>query len=218
MSGVVLRWGVALAAFASGAKAPTMKQSVPRLPWVGHTHLLPKMIEAGPPKYLLEVAKSRGFRSFELNTLGGDIVVLLAESEIRHVLYDNFKNYPKNADDLNGTFTIFEELLGDGIFASDDAQWLTHRKVASHLFSGRALKTKMEAVFVQHGRALAEVLEAAAESGEEVDMQVLFASLTFDTMVRGERETGGTGACCLSLVLVPRIASPAKLLFFCVLH
>lgn len=41
---------------------------------------------------------------------------------------------------------------------------------------------QMESVFFEHGQALCEVMAAKAASGEVVDMQMVFASLTFDTM------------------------------------
>ena len=64
----------------------------------------------------------------------------------------------------------------------DGEEWATHRKVASHLFSAKALQSKMEGVFVKHGLALNDILKEKAASGEVFDLQFLFTSLTFDTM------------------------------------
>ena len=72
--------------------------------------------------------------------------------------------------------------MGSGIFAVDGEEWATHRKVASHLFSAKALQSKMEGVFVKHGLALNDILKEKAASGEVFDLQFLFTSLTFDTM------------------------------------
>ena len=61
------------------------------------------------------------------------------------VFVRSFANYPKNTGGM-GIADVFKEVLGDGIFAVDGEQWQTHRKVASHLFSTKALKTKVNAV------------------------------------------------------------------------
>ena len=72
--------------FAS-ARRPATK-TVPRLPILGHTHLLPIMLKEGPVKCLARWAKQLQFHTYELNIVGGDIVVCLDARDIKHVLLD----------------------------------------------------------------------------------------------------------------------------------
>ena len=54
--------------------------------------------------------------------------------------------------------------LGVGIFAVDDDAWQTHRKVASHLFSGKQLKSKMEKVLIGSKRLQIELGRKAKQN------------------------------------------------------
>ena len=93
----------------------------------------------------------------------------------------NFHNYVKN---IPGQFSSFEygfsEMLGRSIFAVDGIEWKEHRKIASHLFSGNALKFKMEHVFNKYGDLLHSLFERFSVENKEIDVQGLFQAVIFD--------------------------------------
>jgi len=64
----------------------------------------------------------------------------------------------------------------------DGEEWKTQRKVASHLFKTKNLKTAMEESFVSHGKDFLQILEKKAATGEVFDIQELFVRYTFDTI------------------------------------
>ena len=76
---------------------------------------------------------------------------------------------------------IWQEVLGQGIFAVDGEQWVEKRKVSSYLFNTGSLRSKMSEVFLKHSRAVADHL-AALPSGQVIDLQDLFARYTFDSI------------------------------------
>nr|XP_043627618.1 cytochrome P450 94A1-like [Erigeron canadensis] len=58
-------------------------------------------------------------------------------ANIHHLLRSNFPNYIKGSRFT----TVLEELLGNGIFNSDGQLWSGQRKIASHEFSTKSLRT-----------------------------------------------------------------------------
>jgi len=99
-----------------------------------------------------------------------------------YVLKTNPWNYLKNGIDDPASFEVgFAEVLGRGIFATDKSEWLASRKIASHMFSGHALRTQMEHVFNRHADRVATLLECSvANTGKYVDMQEVFQCAVFD--------------------------------------
>lgn len=89
-------------------------------------------------------------------------------------------NYPKGP--------IFhanmEQLLGDGVFNVDGELWEMQRKTASHMFSKRKFSESMLPVFMQHVAQAQAQLQAAASSGQPIDMQRLFFAYTLDSIGR----------------------------------
>mmetsp|Transcript_18679 Transcript_18679/g.59498 ORF Transcript_18679/g.59498 Transcript_18679/m.59498 type:complete len:192 (-) Transcript_18679:1013-1588(-) len=79
--------------------------------------------------------------------------------------------------------TAFQDALGDGIFNADGKSWASQRKVASHEFSIRSLKTYMSAVFRANGAIVHRLCDAAVGDGE-TDVQDLFARYTLDRLRR----------------------------------
>jgi len=61
---------------------------------------------------------------------------------VESILKTSFPNFVKGRRFLDN----FGELLGRGIFSVDGEEWKTQRKVASHLFKTKNLKTAMEEV------------------------------------------------------------------------
>merc|ERR1719206_1137040 len=67
------------------------------------------------------------------------VVFLLRPDLIKLVFEERFGDFEKSAQVQNR----LDEVLGDGIFASDGEIWKHHRKVGSKMFSMRNLKTYM---------------------------------------------------------------------------
>ena len=110
-------------------------------------------------------------------------IAVMDERDRVHVLRTNWQNYTKNtpSGDHPVSFeNIFHELLGGGIFARDGAEWLAHRKVASHMFSESGLRHKLQAVVAKHSKYLAEALRN--KDGAVIDLQETCQSLTFDVI------------------------------------
>jgi cytochrome P450 len=108
--------------------------------------------------------------------------------------FDNFIKGPMHHQ-------IFEEVLGDGIFAVDGESWSSKRKVASHMFSARyyyaatiipsyidsecndnsVLNNQMERTFLAHGRTFVDLI-ASLPKDKPFDIQNLFFRFTMDSI------------------------------------
>eukprot|EP01084_Bolivina_argentea_P068491 124680_1 len=101
---------------------------------------------------------------------------------IKYIFEDTFENY------IKGPFVhdTLEELLGDGIFASDGASWKFHRKVAARMFSMRNLKSYMFACAVNNtGILLDKMGELSGNTYEnELDLFELFGRFTLQTFLQ----------------------------------
>ncbi|KAF9159356.1 hypothetical protein DFQ26_006620, partial [Actinomortierella ambigua] len=108
-------------------------------------------------------------------TLSG--LVLLIGAIIKYP-NPNFENYVKGP-----TFRwVLGDLLGDGIFVSDGAQWRFHRKVTSNMFTTKIYRSLIEGPFMRTGMGLIGAIECSRHAGEtSVDLQDLFLRLTLDT-------------------------------------
>ncbi|KAG0261434.1 hypothetical protein DFQ27_002957 [Actinomortierella ambigua] len=110
-----------------------------------------------------------------LPLLGSLHVVVL---NLEWILKTNFENYVKGP-------TIrwaLGDLLGDGIFVSDGAQWRFHRKVTSNMFTTKIYRSLIEGPFMRTGMDLVRAIEYSRHAGEtNVDLQDLFLRLTLDT-------------------------------------
>ena len=95
---------------------------------------------------------------------------------VQHVLIDAFKTYDKGPQ----WRTAFHDLLGDGIFNADGDLWRRQRKVASHEFSVRTLKTFHCRVFDESGASVVRLVRAAG--GAPINVQDLFARYTLDSI------------------------------------
>ena len=76
------------------------------------------------------------FFSFQINQ------VITSAEAVEYILKTAFGNFVKGPR----FFDNFEEFLGRGIFAVDGEEWKTQRKIASHLFKTKNLKTAMAEV------------------------------------------------------------------------
>ncbi|KAK1696839.1 hypothetical protein QYE76_013536 [Lolium multiflorum] len=98
---------------------------------------------------------------------------------VDHLLRAKFANYNRGAQ-----FRAAQsDLIGDGIFGADGRLWSLQRKLASYAFSSRSLRRFTQDVLAVHlGRRLLPFLEAAALSGEAVDLQETLRRFAFDNI------------------------------------
>ncbi|CAI5491185.1 unnamed protein product, partial [Closterium sp. Naga37s-1] len=108
-------------------------------------------------------------------------VVTANPKNLEHILKTNFANYPKGPNFQ----TNFEDLLGHGIFNSDDDVWRQQRKTASLEFSQRSLRDLMM-VSIQEEllQRFIPTLEVAAMTRTPVDLQDILLRYTFDNICR----------------------------------
>lgn len=104
-------------------------------------------------------------------------VVVTTGENLEHVLKSNFSNYVKG----ERLHFMLRDFLGEGIFATDGEKWRDHRKIASHMFSMRILKSDMFRVFVSQSNAFLSVLEKL-DDGQSIDLGSLFYRFTMDAM------------------------------------
>jgi len=131
--------------------------------------------------YLMRLARKSNFTSFELIIPGVHMLIAMDPRDREHMLRNHFSNYAKNMPgEFNSFETGFAELFGRGIFAVDGPEWRDHRKIASHLFSGNALKVKMETVFNHHADIFKQALMQNAKENKPFDIQSYFQAIVFD--------------------------------------
>jgi len=133
------------------------------------------------PDFCLKHSRINGFKSsWPLSILnfgplrtGG--FVLTTPDCVKHVLKDRFERYEKTKA-IQETLSDF---LGNGIFTSDGATWLLHRKVAVKMFSRKFLR---EATFVAAEQAgkVVDRIDGFSKAGEEFDLQNLMFAFTMD--------------------------------------
>ncbi|XWS22718.1 hypothetical protein CRYUN_Cryun29cG0060400 [Craigia yunnanensis] len=106
-------------------------------------------------------------------------ITTIDPSNIEYVLKTNFRNFPKG----NYYRERFCDLLGDGIFNSDDESWKEQRKLAKlEMHSCRFLEHSFQTIqdIVYH--KLLILLEKLANSGHCFDLQEVLLRLTFDNI------------------------------------
>ena len=100
------------------------------------------------------------------------------EENVKHVLQDNFENYPKGSTFFNN----LGDLLGRGIFTSDGPEWKEQRRIGVHMFSAREFRETILGAFIRHGYELQEILEYHSRTGVPIDMFNLFHRFTLDSI------------------------------------
>ncbi|KAG0211625.1 hypothetical protein BGX28_007676 [Mortierella sp. GBA30] len=91
--------------------------------------------------------------------------------------FANFNNYVKgkiHEDQLR-------DVLGEGIFVSDQEAWRFHRKTATNIFTTKIYRQLVDGAFMESTLDLCTVLERHLEAQGSVDLQALFLKLTLDT-------------------------------------
>jgi len=179
---------VRVAAFVYGVqqvKAPVkvnkhLNSSVPCYPIIGS---LPALLQNQKAihDFFLDIIRKNNFESQEITIPGVHFLSLMDPRDREHALRNHFANYTKNLHNEFNSFELaFAELFGRGIFAVDGPEWKDHRKIASQLFSGNGLKSKMESVFNRQADFFKQVLLEKAKTNEAFDMQAYFQAMIFD--------------------------------------
>ncbi|KAK1945926.1 Cytochrome P450 86A2 [Phytophthora citrophthora] len=112
-----------------------------------------------------------------LQSLGTPDMTLLSTPEAFEDVFKNqFDNFPKGAK--KGEY--LRELLGEGIFAVDHEKWYHQRKIASNLFSMRALRDSMTSIIQRHLVVLERIFHRAADTKDTIDMFRLLNRFTME--------------------------------------
>lgn len=119
---------------------------------------------------------ANGWKTYAAFNPGFAEIMICSPENMRHMFSTKFSNYvlPRVRCEC------FEEVLGQGIFNSNGAQWKEQRSTASHLFSAQQLRDRMTTVFTRHARKVHDMLSAGA--GDALDLQKLMYSYTFDSI------------------------------------
>ncbi|KAL3615605.1 hypothetical protein CASFOL_041266 [Castilleja foliolosa] len=99
---------------------------------------------------------------------------------VEYILKTNFDNYGKGWY----TYSIINDLLGDGIFAVDGEKWREQRKLSSLEFSARALRDVSSIIFKENAVKFASIVSEAVDSSRPMDIQELFMKSTLDSIFR----------------------------------
>jgi len=128
---------------------------------------------------VLEQCRLAGWRTWSIKWFGEKRFCMTTDPRnLEFILKTRFDNFPKGPS----FSSKLADLLGRGIFATDGPQWKKQRQLFSHVFSENSFKNVIMASFVENGAVLQRLLDAAAASGAEVDMQSLFHRFTLDSI------------------------------------
>ncbi|KAK6252438.1 hypothetical protein QUC31_014158 [Theobroma cacao] len=112
--------------------------------------------------------------------MGGSYGIITVDpSNIEYMLKTNFKNFPK------GKYyrERFCDLLGGGIFNSDDESWKEQRQLAKlEMHSSRFIEHSIQSMQDIVHQKLMNLLKKLANSGHCFDLQEVFLRLTFDNI------------------------------------
>ncbi|KAF9181309.1 hypothetical protein BGZ51_005547 [Haplosporangium sp. Z 767] len=106
----------------------------------------------------------------------GRIIFVNTPEHFEYILKTNFNNYIKGkifSDQL-------KDILGKGIFVSDQDAWRFHRKTASNIFTTKLYRQLVAGAFTDTGLDLCSVLEKNRIAQHPSDLQELFLKLTLD--------------------------------------
>ncbi|XP_044505318.1 cytochrome P450 704C1-like [Mangifera indica] len=123
---------------------------------------------------------SRKYRTYRLSSFSRNEIFATDPAVVEYILKTNFPNYGKGSY----AYSIFKDLLGDGIFAVDGDKWKHQRKVASYEFSTKNLRDFSGGVFKATAVKLARIVSGFSASDKSVDMQNLFMKATLDSVFK----------------------------------
>ncbi|KAG9141529.1 hypothetical protein Leryth_019065 [Lithospermum erythrorhizon] len=108
-------------------------------------------------------------------------VITANPANVEHMLKTNFDNYPKGPR-FNA---LLEDFLGRGIFNADGELWKLQRKTASYEFNTKSLRNfVMENVTMEIKTRLIPLLERAALTNKELDLQDVLERFAFDNICK----------------------------------
>ena len=118
-------------------------------------------------EWFLQLHEDFGSKPFQLVLPGTTVLSIAPCAEVaKHILKDKVDGvYAKDPYQTS----MYRELLGHGIFASDGERWRRQRRVAVSMLSKRALSSTMAATFNAHARHL--VRDLLGHHGAVVDLQ-----------------------------------------------
>ncbi|XP_058107034.1 cytochrome P450 94A1-like [Magnolia sinica] len=100
-------------------------------------------------------------------------------TNVDHLLKSNFSNYIKG----DRFHSVLSELLGHGIFNVDGQLWSSQRKIASHEFNTRSLKSFVaDTVRSETINRLLPTLISASNTNQIIDLQDIFRKFSFDNI------------------------------------
>ncbi|KAG0260692.1 hypothetical protein BG011_001699 [Mortierella polycephala] len=108
--------------------------------------------------------------------LFGRLIFVNTPEHFEYILKTNFNNYIKGkifSDQL-------KDILGKGIFVSDQDAWRFHRKTAANIFTTKLYRQLVAGTFMDTGLDLCSVLEKNHIAQRSSDLQELFLKLTLD--------------------------------------
>ena len=111
--------------------------------------------------------------------MNGAFFFVVDEESIHHILSKNFENYQKG----KAFQSLYGDLLGWGIFATDGNLWRVHRKVMSNMFSRNLLRQTSKVSKAKLDEVAELMQNRIASSPDEVanlDLQDIFFRMTFD--------------------------------------
>ncbi|KAF9351089.1 Protein kinase alk2 [Mortierella sp. NVP85] len=154
-----------------------LKQPKGAVPFLGHMPLMAAVGGQELYQFLEKQYNELGpIWSVSLPLIGRMIQIDTPEN-LEHVLKANFWSYEKGP-----MFTwMLGDLVGDGIFTRDGAEWRFQRKLASHIFNVKAFREYTSDVFVIEGKKVLDYLGKAADEGTVVDFYALMLHFTLDS-------------------------------------
>ncbi|KAL7131466.1 hypothetical protein ABFS83_12G004700 [Erythranthe nasuta] len=123
-----------------------------------------------------------------------DMLGTVDPENIHYIMTSNFRNFPKGPE-----FREIFNVLGDGIFNSDDDSWKDQRNVSRALIIHRSFHRFLAVISCEKvEKGLIPVLEKAALENRVLDLQDLFQMFNFDSICQ---LVTGYNPGCLSLDL-----------------
>lgn len=107
-----------------------------------------------------------------------DMLLTSDPANIHHMLSKNFPNYPKGPE-----FRKIFDILGDGIFNSDEELWEIHRKTTMSLLKHPDFIPHLETTIrYKVEKGLLPLLDFVSHDKQETDLQEVFQRFTFDAI------------------------------------
>jgi fatty acid omega-hydroxylase len=147
-------------------------------PLRAHIPFLVKYLYNGINEQVYELLKQSDFPPISsLNGFDRHGLLIMDPEILKFVWYTKFESFQKTNKVRDET----EEMLGDGIFASDPPKWQFHRKIASRMFSMRTLKDYMFECTVKHTKHVIDTINSDEAFLQDINIYDMLARFTLDT-------------------------------------